>query len=193
MEHLLTTDLKFCLRENIEQHSWKILYYNVIELLKNLKIHAPNDGNSDSDKMIDYQPMYNQKGLELVENGLTYFENLLKKLEESYLFSMADFIGVNAGGMFVFFYTDFWRALFVSLIFFYFTAPLKGLQLVQWSVVTAQKFCLFMGDLYRYKEQFLNSRNFGKAKQYYVKAQQLIPTNGMPYNQLAIISLYTVC
>lgn len=69
---------------------------------------------------------------------------------------------------------------------------MKGLQFVQWSVVTAQKFCLFMGDLYRYKEQFLNSRNFGKAKQYYIKAQQLIPTNGMPYNQLAIISLYTV-
>lgn len=31
---LLTSDLKFCEAENVEQHMWKILFYNVIELLR---------------------------------------------------------------------------------------------------------------------------------------------------------------
>lgn len=189
----MLTDLKFSVRENIEQHSWKILYYNIIELLKNLKSHAGSHTTA-SGTTIDYQPFYNQKGLELVENGLTFFENLLQKLEKSYSFSLIEFIGIHAGSKYT-------RAQFRYVIMTYTNnlsclhmhlAPLNGLHLVQWSVVTAQKLCLCMGDLYRYKEQFLNSRNFGKAKQYYVKAQQLLPTNGMPYNQLAIISLYTV-
>ncbi len=34
LKTLLTTDLKFCEAENVEQHMWKILFYNVIELLR---------------------------------------------------------------------------------------------------------------------------------------------------------------
>jgi protein SMG6 len=28
------TDIKFCQTENVEQHLWKILFYNIIELLR---------------------------------------------------------------------------------------------------------------------------------------------------------------
>lgn len=31
---LLTSDIKFCEQENIEQHFWKLLYYNIIEYLR---------------------------------------------------------------------------------------------------------------------------------------------------------------
>lgn len=34
LKTLLTSDLKFCESENVEQHMWKILFYNVIELLR---------------------------------------------------------------------------------------------------------------------------------------------------------------
>lgn len=70
------------------------------------------------------------------------------------------------------------------------TAPIKGWQRL--ALVSAQKVFLFLGDLSRYREQLNNTKNYGRAKKWYVKAQQVLPTNGMPYNQLAIISLYTV-
>ena len=31
---LLVQDIKFCQTENVEQHFWKILFYNIIELLR---------------------------------------------------------------------------------------------------------------------------------------------------------------
>lgn len=72
------------------------------------------------------------------------------------------------------------------------TAPIKGLKYVGLALVSAQKVFLFLGDLSRYREQLNNTKNYGRAKKWYVKAQQVLPRNGMPYNQLAIISLYTV-
>lgn len=31
---LLITDLKFCQAENVEQHLWKLMFYNIIEVLR---------------------------------------------------------------------------------------------------------------------------------------------------------------
>lgn len=36
LKELLKSDMKFCQRENIETHFWKILYHNIIEQLKKL-------------------------------------------------------------------------------------------------------------------------------------------------------------
>lgn len=44
----LVTDLRFCEAENVEQHLWKILYYNVIELLR--KQMAENVDNKENYK-----------------------------------------------------------------------------------------------------------------------------------------------
>lgn len=38
LKELLKTDMKFCQRENVETHFWKILYHNIIEQLKKLLI-----------------------------------------------------------------------------------------------------------------------------------------------------------
>lgn len=40
---MLLTDLRFCQAENVEQHLWKILYYNVIELLRKLIVEHPTE------------------------------------------------------------------------------------------------------------------------------------------------------
>lgn len=108
------------------------------------------------------------KCVELIDDGLAQFENLLTSLQTKFKFNLDDFLDNNAG------------------------ASMKGLKFIGLALVSAQKIFLFLGDLCRYKEQLNNSKNFGRSKQWYVKAQQLIPSNGMPYNQLAIISLYTV-
>ena len=60
------------------------------------------------------------------------------------------------------------------------------------ALVSAQKLLLFLGDLARYKEQINETHCFGRAKSWYVKAQQIQPKNGRPYNQLAVLSIYSV-
>uniref|UniRef100_A0A8C5G1S8 Telomerase-binding protein EST1A n=1 Tax=Gouania willdenowi TaxID=441366 RepID=A0A8C5G1S8_GOUWI len=46
-------------------------------------------------------------------------------------------------------------------------------------------------DLARYREQASDSANYGKARSWYLKAQQIAPKNGRPYNQLALLAVYT--
>lgn len=111
---------------------------------------------------------YKEKAIETVDGGTRYLESLLKQLETSYHFSLEDFIGENA-------------ASFKS-----------GLGPVALALVSAQKIFLFLGDLARYREQINQTNNFGRAKNFYTKAQQVVPKNGKPFNQLALLAVYSV-
>ncbi|XP_052562573.1 telomerase-binding protein EST1A isoform X3 [Culex pipiens pallens] len=108
---------------------------------------------------------YREKALEIIENGTQFFEHLLTLLEKQFVFSLEKFIGPNAA------------------------TNTKGLK-CGLALVSAQKVFLFLGDLARYREQVNEANNFRKAKQWYVKAQQILPKNGRPYNQLALLSVY---
>uniref|UniRef100_A0A182MB34 Telomerase-binding protein EST1A n=1 Tax=Anopheles culicifacies TaxID=139723 RepID=A0A182MB34_9DIPT len=105
------------------------------------------------------------RALEVVESASTYYEQLLALLEREYRFRLDQFIGVNAA------------------------SSVKGLR-YGLALVSSQKIFLFLGDLARYREQITESHNFRKANQWYVKAQQIMPKNGRPYNQLALLSVY---
>lgn len=72
------------------------------------------------------------------------------------------------------------------------TVKFKDNKFVQLAMVSAQKYFLFLGDLSRYKEANKSNGNLGSAKEYYLKAQRLIPSNGVPYNQLAFVALHSV-
>ena len=112
--------------------------------------------------------MYKEKILEIIDHGTKHLESLLILLETSYKFSMEQYVGVNA-------------AMYKS-----------GLGYVGLALVSAQKLFLFLGDLARYREQINQTNNFGRAKNFYVKAQQIVPKNGRPYNQLALLAVYSV-
>lgn len=71
-------------------------------------------------------------------------------------------------------------------------AKLKDNKFVQLALVSAQKYFLFLGDLSRYRETSKTNNNLASAKEYYLKAQRLIPSNGVPYNQLAFVALHSV-
>ncbi|KAL9888391.1 smg6 nonsense mediated mRNA decay factor isoform 1-T1 [Glossina fuscipes fuscipes] len=57
--------------------------------------------------------------------------------------------------------------------------------------VTAQKLLICLGDLWRYKIKEHQGQDYSEAAKYYQQAQSLIPSNGIPYNQLAIVSIYS--
>lgn len=165
LAEFLRTDLKFCEVENVEQHCWKLLFYNVIELLR-----KPLGENIDDDS----KHFYKKKLLEIIESGTRYWEGLVGVLEEKYKFKIEEFTGVNASNR------------------VYEAAADTERKFVKLALVSVQKIFLYLGDLARYKELINETNNYGKAKQFYTKAQQLLPRNGRPYNQLALLSVYSV-
>lgn len=59
--------------------------------------------------------------------------------------------------------------------------------------IMAQKLLICLGDLYRYKiKEFQDPKDYIEATKYYQQAQMLLPSNGVPYNQLAIVAIYSV-
>ncbi|XP_043272434.1 telomerase-binding protein EST1A isoform X3 [Venturia canescens] len=154
LEILLESDIKFCQTENVEQHFWKILYYNMIEMLRKI---MPKENN-------DLREQYKRIMLEIIDEGTQYFENLLTVLEKKYKFKLEVFLAS--------------------------TSPPNGLGFIGLALVSAQKIFLFLGDLARYKEQANETTNYGRSRQWYLKAQQINPKNGRPYNQLALLAHY---
>jgi protein SMG6 len=154
---LLMQDLKFSQMENVEQHIWKLTFYNVIELLRK--------GQSDENNSTELKELHKKTLLAVIEDGVKFFDKLLATLQESQKFSIEDVCnGSNVK------YSGFTNL----------------------AIISAQKVCIFMGDLARYKEQANDTSNYNKARQWYTKAQMLNPKNGRPYNQLAILALYAV-
>ncbi|XP_057320552.1 telomerase-binding protein EST1A-like isoform X2 [Microplitis mediator] len=154
LQTLLETDIKFCQAENVEQHFWKILFYNIIEMLRKIMPKEGPEGREVCKKIM----------LKIIDDGTVYFENLLTLLENTYKFKLEVFLSS--------------------------AAPPKGLGFVGLALVSAQKIFLFLGDLARYKEQANETTNYGKSRQWYLKAQQINPKNGRPYNQLALLAHY---
>ncbi|XP_022172411.1 telomerase-binding protein EST1A-like isoform X2 [Myzus persicae] len=85
LKELLKSDMKFCQRENIETHFWKILYHNIIEHLKKLI-------NEDSPELVkDYTSLL----MNLIEEGMKYMNDLLKLLEKHYNFNLDDYVSLT--------------------------------------------------------------------------------------------------
>ncbi|XP_393289.4 telomerase-binding protein EST1A isoform X2 [Apis mellifera] len=154
LKTLLETDIKFCQAENVEQHFWKILFYNMIEMLRKGMPKESSEGREHYKKIM----------LQIIDDGTVYLESLLTVLETKYEFKLDTFLASS-------------------------TLP-KGLGILGLALVSAQKIYLFLGDLARYREQANETNNYGKSRQWYLKAQQLNPKNGRPYNQLALLAHY---
>jgi hypothetical protein len=158
-QNILANEMRFCQAHNVENFIWKILFHRIIEWLRN----QTQDCNEETVKQA-----CKVKALEIVENGIKYYESVINFLEEHFNFKIDNFIGENAAS-----YT-------------------RGLGYVGCALVSSQKIFVNLGDLARYREQINQTNNFGRAKNFYVKAQQVVPNNGLPFNQLALLACYSV-
>ncbi|KAK7925743.1 hypothetical protein WMY93_008053 [Mugilogobius chulae] len=105
--------------------------------------------------------------LTLLDEGAMFFDTLLQKLQTVYQFKLEDYMdGVAI------------RA-----------RPLR--KVVKYALISAQRCMICQGDIARYREQASDSTNYGRARSWYLKAQQIAPKNGRPYNQLALLAVYT--
>ncbi|XP_059141297.1 telomerase-binding protein EST1A-like [Physella acuta] len=108
-----------------------------------------------------------QRLMDVLDEGARFFENLLKKLQSTYEFDLEAFSDGNR------------------------PMPEVVGRNVKLALLSAQRVMMFLGDIARYKEQASDTTNYGKARHWYLKAQRIHPRNGRPYNQLAILAVYT--
>lgn len=64
-----------------------------------------------------------------------------------------------------------------------------GLQ-AKLAVLSCHHCLIFLGDVARYKDDFHLARNWGVVRTWYLNACKLMPKNGKPYNQLAVVAVY---
>ncbi|XP_028840421.1 telomerase-binding protein EST1A isoform X1 [Denticeps clupeoides] len=115
----------------------------------------------------DTSPRIRNMLLTLLDEGAVFFDALLQKLQTVFQFKLENYMdGVAI------------RA-----------RPLR--KTVKYALISAQRCMICQGDIARYREQATDSANYGKARSWYLKAQQIAPKNGRPYNQLALLAVYT--
>ncbi|KAG8590167.1 hypothetical protein GDO81_006662 [Engystomops pustulosus] len=105
--------------------------------------------------------------LQVLDEGTVFFDGLLQKLQVTYQFKLEDYMD----GMAI-------RS-----------KPLR--KTVKFALISAQRCMICQGDIARYREQAADTCNYGKARSWYLKAQHIAPKNGRPYNQLALLAIYT--
>uniref|UniRef100_A0A8C0RWM2 Telomerase-binding protein EST1A n=1 Tax=Canis lupus familiaris TaxID=9615 RepID=A0A8C0RWM2_CANLF len=106
--------------------------------------------------------------LELLDEGSDFFDSLLQKLQVTYKFKLEDYMD----------------GLAIR------SKPLR--KTVKYALISAQRCMICQGDIARYREQANDTANYGKARSWYLKAQHIAPKNGRPYNQLALLAVYTL-
>ncbi|VDO92139.1 unnamed protein product [Soboliphyme baturini] len=158
-------DVEYAFRHNLEHCMWKMAFYQPVELLRFLA----SSSSSQADRC---QSLL----LHLLEDAPQFYENFINEYEQRYGF----------------FLTDYFRHIDEDL-----SKPLKpviksSVRQVKLALHSSQRFLIALGDLARYREQFNSPSNFGKSRSWYIKAVQLAPHNGRPYNQLALLAVYTV-
>ncbi|KAF7244216.1 Telomerase-binding protein EST1A [Varanus komodoensis] len=119
------------------------------------------------DPLAENGPEIRSTLLQLLDEGTVFFDNLLQKLQVTYQFKLEDYMD----GMAV-------RS-----------KPLQ--KMVKYALISAQRSLICQGDICRYREQGSDMANYGKARSWYLKAQHIAPKNGRPYNQLALLAVYT--
>ncbi|KAJ7308999.1 hypothetical protein JRQ81_008283 [Phrynocephalus forsythii] len=107
------------------------------------------------------------KLFQVLDEGTLFFDSLLQKLQVTYQFQLEDYMDGTAVR----------------------SKPLR--KMVKYALISAQRSLICQGDICRYREQGNDTANYGKARSWYLKAQQIAPKNGRPYNQLALLAVYT--
>ncbi|KAM7360927.1 smg6 nonsense mediated mRNA decay factor [Cochliomyia hominivorax] len=103
---------------------------------------------------------------QIIDEGIHFYKNVYEKFNEKHLSYTANNIMQNS------------------------TNQRAQHKLDLMARVTAQKLLIYLGDLWRYKIKDIQGQDYDEAAKYYHQAQALVPSNGVPYNQLAIVAIH---
>eukprot|EP00294_Goniomonas_avonlea_P005526 CAMPEP_0114542662 /NCGR_PEP_ID=MMETSP0114-20121206/1949_1 /TAXON_ID=31324 /ORGANISM="Goniomonas sp, Strain m" /LENGTH=815 /DNA_ID=CAMNT_0001726963 /DNA_START=58 /DNA_END=2505 /DNA_ORIENTATION=+ len=171
-EQLLLSDFDFALEVEVEQGLWKSVFYKRIEEYRK-KLAKHKKDNSSSRAIAAYEALCSSfRGFLAEASG--FYHSLLNRFQAKYgpadgqlKLPGLDFLAAGSNG---------------------------GMDLGQDSNILAscQRCLIYLGDLARYRELYSESqkRDWTQAASYYIQASRLVPDNGNPHNQLAVIALY---
>ncbi|CAH8493416.1 unnamed protein product [Heterobilharzia americana] len=176
-ESVILSDLDFCNAAHVEQGMWKSVFYTVLESLRSW-IENPQstqlipklDKDPETTKLLENQLIdLIQKTclFEVIDSGSNQLTSLLERIQNCHHIQLGPLLSDGR------------------------PPPETKSRTRRLLYLSAQKLMLFLGDLARYRETLVGERNFGKARNWYQKAQLLVPKNGRSYNQLAVLALYT--
>ncbi|XP_061388976.1 telomerase-binding protein EST1A-like [Musca vetustissima] len=159
-QQLLLKNLKFCCEQKVDSFFWKVLFYNMREHLKEQQ--QQQQGETEIIKYIRA----------IIDDGIKFYDHLYVELEKQYLFKKKVLInGISSSSS-------------AS------SSSQRSQQKLEFiAKVMAQKILICLGDLWRYKIKDAQGQDYSTAEKYYQSAQALVPSNGVPYNQLAIIAI----
>ncbi|NXP38587.1 EST1A protein, partial [Leiothrix lutea] len=129
-ERCILMDIEFSDTQNVDQLLWKNAFYQVIEKFRQL-LKDPQGENAQEIR---------NKLLLLLDEGSSFFDGLLQKLQVSYQFKLEDYMD----GMAI-------RS-----------KPLR--KMVKYALISAQRCMICQGDICRYREQANDTANYGKAR-----------------------------
>ncbi len=87
-ETFLVSEMKFVQEQNLEHFFWKLLFYNLIEMLRK----RLGETMSETEKAYLKERLF-----EVIDCGTKYMESLVVLLEKTYSFSLDAYTGQNAG------------------------------------------------------------------------------------------------
>lgn len=117
----------------------------------------------------------------LYYNNIQYLKNRINK-SQSPMKEKADELIMDG--------IEFYEKLYARIHDHYLKEPKEKLLTV--AKVIAQKLLINVGNLHRYKTLMSGDGNFELSSLYYMKAHEILPANGVPFNQMAILSIYNV-
>ncbi|VDM35060.1 unnamed protein product [Hydatigera taeniaeformis] len=179
-ERIILEDLEFCNAAQVEQGMWKSVFYTVLEFLRSWIVNPYLTG-------LLPKPEEGESGLAVAAAAFSRMIKIIRKV------CLEDVIQVGEHRL-----TELLNRLqatrHVHLDYVLSEGrppPESGSRTCRLMYICAQKLMLYLGDLARYEEIINSGQNFGKARSWYQKAQLLIPKSGRPYNQLALLAVYT--
>lgn len=118
----------------------------------------------------------------LYYNNIQYLKNRVNQTQNAALKDQANELITDG--------IEFYLQIYTMIHEQYLMEPKEKLLTV--AKVIAQKMLINVGNLHRYKTLLSGDGNFELSAVYYMKAQEILPANGVPFNQMAIISIYNV-
>ncbi|CAH8495066.1 unnamed protein product [Schistosoma intercalatum] len=176
-ESVIVADLDFCNTAHVEQGMWKSVFYTVLESLRSwvgnpqsTQLIPKLEKNPETIKLLQSQLVNLIQKIclsEVIDSGSNQLASLLERIQSIHHIQLGPLLSDGR------------------------PPPETKSRTRRLVYLSAQKLMLFLGDLARYRETLVGERNFGKARNWYQKAQLLVPKNGRSYNQLAVLALYT--
>lgn len=177
---IVLQDLNYAITQDVEQSLWKMAFYRVIEdSRKKLKKLSDNLTMVDNPQKLsatkEEHSQLTRLYLSFLDESTGFYHSLIDMMASRFQLDQSP-------GRFL----NIYRPLSMK------SEPHVSLEMKDMALSVCHKCLIFLGDLARYKQlaSAEESKDWDVPSSYYSEAVDLIPSNGNPFNQLAVIATY---